>query len=50
MSKITNVPKKNNFILKAIRGTLEHRAQWLYLILKEVEKKGVHWEDVGQQP
>jgi len=47
MSKITNMPKKNNFILKAIRGTLEHRATWLYLLLKEAEKKGVHWEDIG---
>jgi len=47
MSKISNIPKKNNFIIKAIRGTLEHRATWLYLILKEVEKKGIAWEEVG---
>lgn len=47
MSKISNVPQKNNFIIKAIRGTLEHRATWLYLILKEVEKKGIAWEEVG---
>jgi hypothetical protein len=47
MTRISNVPKRNNFILKSIRGTLEHRAAWLYLILKEVEKKGVAWEDVG---
>ncbi len=39
MSKISNTPKRNNFIIKAVRGTLEHRATWLYLILKEVEKK-----------
>jgi hypothetical protein len=47
MSKITNVPKRNNFALRAIRGTLEHRAAWLYLLLKEGEKKGVTWEDIG---
>lgn len=47
MNKITNVPKRNNFALKAIRGTLEHRAAWLYLLLKEGEKKGVKWEDIG---
>ena len=47
MSKITNVPRRNNFILKAVRGTLEHRATWLYLLLKEGEKKGGKWEDVG---
>ncbi|RJP91504.1 MAG: elastase-1 [Desulfobacteraceae bacterium] len=47
MSKITNMPKRNNFILKAIRGTLEHRATWLYFLLKEAGKKGVTWEDIG---
>lgn len=47
MSKISNVPKHNNFLIKAVRGTLEHRASWLYLILKEVEKKGIAWEEVG---
>ena len=47
MSKISNIPKRNNFLIKAVRGTLEHRAEWLYLLLKEVEKKGVAWEAVG---
>ncbi len=47
MSKITNVPKRNNFIIEAIRGTLEHRATWLYLLLKEGQKKGIQWEDIG---
>ena len=47
MSKITNIPKRNNFVLKAVRETLEHRATWLYLLLKEGEKKGVKWEDIG---
>ena len=47
MGKITNVPKRDNFILSAIRGLLEHRASWLYLLLKEAEKKGIKWEDIG---
>jgi hypothetical protein len=47
MSKVRNVPKKNNFVLKAIRGTLEHRATWLYLLLREAEKKGIPWEEIG---
>ncbi len=47
MSKISNVPKKTNFLITAIRGLLEHRATWLYLILKEVGKKGIEWEEVG---
>ncbi len=47
MGKIANVPRKNNFVLKAIRGTIEHRATWLYLFLKEGEKKGIRWEEIG---
>lgn len=47
MSKIKNIPKRNNIILKAIRGTLEHRATWLYLLLKEGEKHSVAWEVIG---
>lgn len=26
---------------------MEHRATWLYLLLKEAEKKGIAWEDIG---
>jgi len=47
MSKIINRPRRNNFILRAIRGTIEHRAEWLYLLLKEAGKKGIKWEDIG---
>ncbi|MFZ5570828.1 MAG: L-2-amino-thiazoline-4-carboxylic acid hydrolase [Thermodesulfobacteriota bacterium] len=47
MGNISNRPKISNFIVKAIRGTLEHRATWLYLLLKEAEKKGLGWEDIG---
>jgi hypothetical protein len=47
MSHIMNVPKYNNFFLKGIRGTLEHRATWLYLLLKEAENNGIAWEIIG---
>jgi len=47
MSQIINQPVRNNFILKAVRGTLEHRATWLYFLLKEAGKKGIKWEDIG---
>lgn len=47
MSKITNIPIRDNVILKAVRGLLEHRATWLYLLLKEAENKGITWEDIG---
>lgn len=48
MSKIKNTPKHNNKILQSIRGTLEHRATWLYLLLDEAEKKGLEWEDFSK--
>jgi len=47
MSNVSNIPRKKNFLIKAIRGLLEHRATWLYLILKEVGKKGIEWEEIG---
>ncbi len=47
MSNISNVPKKRNFLIQAIRELMEHRATWLALVLKEVGKKGIEWEEVG---
>ncbi len=47
MSRIKNKPKYNNFILKAVRRTIEHRASWLYLLLKQIDVKGIKWEDIG---
>ncbi|MCP4752223.1 MAG: L-2-amino-thiazoline-4-carboxylic acid hydrolase [Proteobacteria bacterium] len=47
MSKISNIPKKRNFLIAAIRELMEHRATWLALVLKEVGKKGIEWEEVG---
>jgi len=48
MSNIKNRPKHNNKILKAVRGTLEHRATWLYLLLDEAEKHGISSEDFAK--
>jgi hypothetical protein len=45
MSTIKNHPKYNNKIIKAVRGTLQHRAAWLYLILDESAKNGVNSEN-----
>jgi hypothetical protein len=44
MSKIKNHPEHTNKIIMAIRGTLEHRAAWLYLLLDEAEKRGLTTE------
>jgi hypothetical protein len=48
MSNIKNCPKHNNKIIKAIRGLLEHRAAWLYLLLDEAQKRGYSTEDFAK--
>ncbi|MEG0857687.1 MAG: L-2-amino-thiazoline-4-carboxylic acid hydrolase [Terrisporobacter sp.] len=49
MSKVKNIPKRNNKVIKAVRQTLEHRGMWLYLLLNEAEKKGLKWEDFSKE-
>jgi len=48
MSNIKNYPKHSNKIIKAVRGLLEHRATWLYLLLDEAEKRGINTEDFAK--
>lgn len=47
MEKIINIPKIDNFIVRAVRETLEHRGTWLYLLLKEMDRSGTKWETIG---
>lgn len=39
MSKINNEPKIKNPLVTAVRGQLEQRASWLYLLCDEAKKK-----------
>jgi hypothetical protein len=48
MSKIKNIPKRKNKLIKAIRGLLEHRAAWLYLLLDEAQKRGINTEEFAK--
>ena len=48
MSNIKNIPKHNNKLIKAIRGLLEHRATWLYLLLDEALKRGIETEEFAK--
>jgi hypothetical protein len=45
MSNIKNHPKRNNKLIMAIRGLLEHRAAWLYLLLDEAQKRGISTDE-----
>jgi len=48
MPNINNYPNLNNKLIKAVRGLLEHRAIWLYLLLDEAEKRDIKSEDFAK--
>ncbi len=48
MSNIKNIPQRKNKLIKAIRGLLEHRATWLYLLLDEAGKRGIDTEEFAK--
>lgn len=48
MSNIKNIPQHNNKLIKAVRGMLEHRATWLYLLLDEAQKLGIRTEEFAR--
>lgn len=47
MSKIKNEPKITLSVIQAVRGQLEQRAQWLYLLTDEAQKRGLSPEEFG---
>lgn len=47
MSKIKNEPKITFSLIQAVRGQMEQRAIWLYLLCDEAEKRGLDWWDFG---
>ncbi|MEG2138176.1 MAG: L-2-amino-thiazoline-4-carboxylic acid hydrolase [Oscillospiraceae bacterium] len=47
MSKIKNEPHNNFPLVTAVRGQLEQRAAWLYLLCDEGKKRGLDPRDFG---
>ena len=47
VSRIHNEPKIKNALIQAVRGQLEQRAAWLYLLCDEAGKRGLSWEEFG---
>lgn len=47
MSKIKNENKIKFPLIEAVRGQLEQRASWLYLLCDEAKKRGLEPEDFG---
>lgn len=47
---IENTPTiTNDLRVNDMRGAIEHRATWMYLLLDEMQKAGVDWEAVGRK-
>lgn len=48
MSNIQNTPVYNEPYVQKVRGAMQHRAQWLYLILDEARKQGIELESAAR--
>lgn len=48
MSVVKNTPKISEDYVVKVRGAMQHRAQWLYLILDEAKKSGADWESIAR--
>ena len=48
MSNIQNTPVCNEPYVQKVRGAMQHRAQWLHLILDEARKQGIELESAAR--
>ena len=48
MSKIKNEPICKEDYVQKVRGAMQHRAQWLYLLVDEAKKQGQDWEAIAR--
>ena len=51
MATIQNTPHKymDDPVAKALRGGIEHRATWMYLLMDEARKQGLDWDDFARK-
>lgn len=49
MSKIKNVPVNDEEIVVEVRNAIEHRATWMYLLMKEARDRGLDWDDFARK-
>ena len=45
--QIDPVPREK--LIKEIRKAIEHRATWMYLLLKEARERGLDWDDFARE-
>ena len=42
-------PVPRETLIKEIRKAIEHRATWMYLLLKEARERGLDWDDFARE-
>jgi hypothetical protein len=45
---IVNTAKDHGEHIDQLRGAIEHRATWMYLLLDEARKRGLDWDDFAR--
>jgi len=48
MEKINNPAENQEQIVLEVRKAIEHRATWMYLLLKEARERGLEWDEFAR--
>ena len=48
MEKIYSQSELDDIVTQEVRKAIEHRATWMYLLLKEARKRGLDWDDFAR--
>ncbi len=48
MSKTYTQEEHDQILTREVRKAIEHRATWMYLLLKEARERGLDWDDFGR--
>ncbi|NQS92586.1 MAG: L-2-amino-thiazoline-4-carboxylic acid hydrolase [Chloroflexi bacterium] len=48
MEKISSQAEHDEQIVLEVRKAIEHRATWMYLLLKEARERGLDWDDFAR--
>lgn len=50
MAEVVNVAKNTDEqIVNEVRDAIEHRATWMYLLMKEAQERGLDWDDFARK-
>lgn len=47
--KAKNTPQKRSEAIELLRGAMEHRGTWMYLLMDEARKQGLSWDDFARK-